>query len=223
MSDLPMLTHPSILLWVSASFYIVTILILWGAFSKVKNELMTAYHAFLYGMAFFHIFLGLGLYLNNPFFINLGVFAALTGSAFTTKFPLSSFSPNISKAGFYSTLFVAWLITIYMLLFPQQLDIMLKVVLGYMILVAGGSGLYTMYVGFKASESSVKVKCVGGGLGIVTCCLLADLMVLFQGVTVLGEILMSIAPVIMLSSLLIGRRLQTDSDQLLPDQPAVSY
>lgn len=202
------LPAPVFLLWLSAAFYIITIVLLWKHASQEKSDLMTALNAFLYGMASFHIFLGIGFYLNNLFLIYLGSFAALTGSAFTLKFPLSTFQNFWRPVGFYIALTIAWSLIIWLLISTPPVSATISVVLLYMIVVTGFAGLYTIWVGIRAKENWVRVKCLGGGGGMVTCCLFADLLVLLEGVTVLGEILMSVAPLILLVSLWWGRRLQ---------------
>lgn len=198
------------LLWLSASFYLVVILILLRSLHQVKNELMQAFNAFLYGMAAFHVFLGAGLYFNNSALIHFGAFAALTGSAFTLKFPLSSLSTLWQYLGFYLALAVAWGIILWALLFSVPIDLILKIVLAYMIIITGGAGFYIIFVGIRSSDPAAKIKCLGGGLGMVACCFVADLLVFFRGVTMFGEFLMSVAPLIMLAGLFFGHRLQKD-------------
>lgn len=204
------------LLWLSASFYVLVILILFRPLKQIKNELILAFNAFLYGMAIFHIFLGAGIFLNNTVLIHFGIFAALTGSAFTLKFPLSSFNNLWQNIGFYTALAAAWVIVLWALLFSIPTDLILKITLAYMIIVTGGAGFYTIFVGIKSSDPAVKVKCIGGGLGMVTCCFFADLLVFFKGVTMFGEFLMSIAPLIVLAGLFFGRRLQKDNSSPVP-------
>lgn len=196
------------LLWVSAVFYTVTIIILWRPFNQDRSDLMLALNAFLYGMAFFHIFLGAGFLFHNDILIQLGAFIAFTGSAFTLKFPLSSLRSPIKEMGFYLVLAVAWSLVAWLLITDQPIAKIVSTVLLYMIIVTGFSGLYTIWIGFKAKDNGARVKCLGGGGGMVTCCLIADLLVLLNGVTLLGEILMSVAPVILLTSLFVGRKLQ---------------
>lgn len=200
------------LLWLSASFYISVIVILFKSLHQVKNELMLAFSAFLYGMAAFHIFLGVGLYLNNSALIHFGAFAALTGSAFTLKFPLSSLNTLRQYLGFYAALAIAWLIVLWSVLFSIPTDLLLKIVLAYMIIVTGGAGFYIIFVGIKSVDPVAKVKCLGGGLGMVTCCFVADLLVFFKGVTMFGEFLMSAAPLIMLAGLFLGHRIQKEEE-----------
>lgn len=203
------------LLWLSASSYlIVTLLTIWP-FRQEKNDLTITFLAFLYGMLFFHIFLGLGLYLDNLIFIHLGSFAALTGSALTLKFPLSSVSLLNQKLFLYLALIVAWMTNIWML-FPHQNLPMLSVVVAYMVVVTGGSGLYTLLVGIDAKKVWIKVRCIVGGASLIICCTIADLIALIAGISIFGELLMSAAPVVLLAGLVISNHLQKKEEPLYP-------
>lgn len=206
------MSEPTILLFISASFYILTILILVFFFRQVRSELMTAFNAFLYSMAIFHVFMGVGMYTNNNALIHIGILSALIGSAFTFKFPLSSFSNKWKQVGFYSALLIAFVISLWSLVFAPPIDTALKLAFLYMITFTGGSGFYTVWVGLKSRELGVKIKCLGGGGGLISCCFAADLLAIFQGVTILGEFLMSIAPVIVLAGLFLGRHFQRESE-----------
>lgn len=208
-------------LWFSAFFYSAAMLFFLEPLLKEKNELMLSFFAFLAGMAFFHIFLGVGLYLNNMLFIHLGALAALTGAAFTLKFPLTSLSESKRKPVFYSALAIAWLIMVYLLIFPHEMKTMLWLVLGYMVIVSGGiAGFYIIWQGLKAKETWVKVKCIGGGGGLFICCFVADVLVLLVGVSVLGELFMALAPVILILAIYLGRYLQRASEGLKTTQPS---
>lgn len=204
-----------VLLWTSAFFYFITILFIWNPVKEEKSELKTAFLAFLFGMAFFHTFLGLGFYLNNLLIIHIGAFAALTGSAFTFKFPLSLLKEETwRQLGFYIALLAAWSILVWMIIFSHETQPMLTLILLYMIIVTGISGFSIIIKGMEAKENWMKVKCGGGGLGLIICCVFADLMVLLSGkVSLLGEVLMSVAPMFLLLSLLYGRYLQKKTTQ----------
>ncbi|MDO8592208.1 MAG: hypothetical protein Q7R92_00375 [bacterium] len=202
-------------LWFSAFFYIIAILFFLGPFRRERSsELMVAFFAFLAGMASFHILLGAGYYFNSLLLIHLGSFCALTGAAYTLKFPLTALRPNLRGPLFYSALIGGWLIIAWMLIFPHSTEVMLWLVFGYMILFSGGiAGLYIIWQGLKTKENWVRVKSIGGGVGIVTCCLAADLLVLIRGMSVLGELFMAIAPIILILSIYFGRYLKSRTPQ----------
>jgi len=201
-------------LWFSAFFYSIAVLFFWNPLKKEKTELMYAFFAFLFGMAVFHILLGFGFLWNSHFLIILGAFAALTGTAYTLKFPLTALRNHLArKILFYIALTIAWLIVAWLIIFPHMMETMFWLVFGYMILVSGGiSGFYIVWTGFKLKERWLKIKCIGGGSAIITCCFVADLMFLLMGMSVLGEIFMALAPMILISSIYLGRYLQRRSE-----------
>ena len=95
-------------------------------------------------------------------------------------------------------------------------EIMLWIALSYMIVVSGGiAGISIIWKGFQQKETWAKIKGIGGGAGIVVCCLAADLLILLRGVSVLGEVLMAIAPVILLVAIYFGKYLQKISEKTL--------
>lgn len=189
------------LLSTSSIFFIVTIILLKLFFSKQQDELLTTFWVFLSGMALFHVFLAIGYYLNNILFIHIGSFFAVTGSALTLRFPLSATNPIFRNLVFIAVLLTGWSIIGWMLITPHESLVMLSLVFGYMIVVTGIIvGLYTLLVGIDAKEKSTKIRCIGGSLGIISCCLIADLFVLMAEVSFIGEILMSASPLIILAS-----------------------
>lgn len=195
------------LLWLSAFFYIFVLVLTAKTFLRERNNLMTSFFAFLLGMAVFHILLGAGKQWNNLSLIHLGSLAAVTGAAFTLKLPLSFASGYLKKYGLYTALAIGWAIIIAMFFFAHSELVMISWVFGYMILVSGGiAGLYIFLVGLDAAERRTRILCMGGGLGLITCCFFADILVVLLGVTILGEILMSAAPLIILGSFILSDR-----------------
>lgn len=196
-------------LWFSALFYLIAILFFLEPFRREKNELMSAFFAFLAGMATFHLLLGAGFYLDNILLVHLGSLSALTGAAFTLKFPLSALEQHLRKPLFYLAMISGWLIIVWMLIFPHDLKLMLWIVLGYMIVFSGGvAGLYIVWEGIKTKDIGVKIKSIGGGVGIITCCLAADSLVLINSLSMVSELWMSIAPLVLILSIHLGRSFQ---------------
>ncbi|MDO8555318.1 MAG: hypothetical protein Q7R75_02020 [bacterium] len=204
-------------LWLSATFYTIASVLFLSHLRKEKNELMYAFFAFLVGMGVFHIFLGAGFYWNSHILIHIGMAAALIGSAFTLKFPFSALinpeKPSLMRlALFYLAITIAILTAIWLLIADHPDKIMLDLTFGYMIIATGSiAGTYVIWKGFKQEKTWAKVKSVGGGAGMVICCFIADVLVLTQGVSVAGEILMAIAPVVLISSFYLGGYLQKKS------------
>jgi hypothetical protein len=206
-------------LWFSALIYGIAIILILGPLRREKSELMYAFFAFLAGMAWLHLFIGAGTYWKQMLLSHIGFFGGLTGTVYTLKFPLLALSESKRKPLFYLALIVAWLIVVWMLIFPHKSPAMIWVGYLYMITTAGLiSGFYIVWQGIKAKESWVKVKTIGGGAGVITCCLAADVLVLYTLATgiklwiVSGHFFMWLAPVILILAIYLGRYLQRVSE-----------
>lgn len=201
-------------LWFSTLFYLVTILLFWPHWRTEKTDLMLSFLGFLAGMGWFHLFLGAGTYWNQPLLIYLSFLGALTGAAYTLKFPLTVFKESLRKPIFYLALLVAWLSVIWMPLFPPTPETMIWIVFLYMITISGSiAGFYIVWQGIKTTDLGMKIKGIGGGAGIITCCLAADVLVL--AVLSYGlilpfsvEIPMALAPLILIVAIYLGRFFQ---------------
>ncbi|MEK7192683.1 MAG: hypothetical protein AAB682_00925 [Patescibacteria group bacterium] len=201
------------LIFVSAFFYIFAVVLFWRQYHRSGDELLSAFLAFLSGMAVFHLVLGIGSYYKNESLILLGLLAALTGSTFTLKFSLSYFSKQWRSWFFYSTLAVVWTIFLVAILSGVAIPKILTATLWYMIFSTGFLvSFYVVARGFMSRDRSTKIKCVGGGIWMAVCFLAADATVLFAGISILGEALMSLAPVIIILSVYYGRRVERLAD-----------
>lgn len=208
-------------LWMSAIFFTITFLVFWKGYrgQGERDELTTAFTAFLLGMAIFHIILGAAELYKNEALILLAVLVAFIGSTYTLRFPLSTIKEPWRSWIFYSVFAGTLLYMIAAVIYSYPIDSVVKTVFWYMIIASGGvSGLYALKKGFEAKTQSVRIKCIGGGAGIITCCLVADLMVVFAGVTIIGEMLMSAAPVILLGSVIHGRRQEEKEQGLITNK-----
>lgn len=209
---------PVFWLWFSALVYLVSIGLFWSSFRRERSQLMNAFMGFLVGMAWLHLFIGAGLYWGQMFLSHIGFLGGLTGVAYTLKFPLSALSESKRKPLFYLGLTSAWLIVGWMLLFPHKPSTMIWVGYIYMITVAGLiSSIYIIWRGIKARNTWVKVKGIGGGIGIMSCCFLADILVLYVLVTgismgvVTGHFFMWLAPIVLIAFVFFGRILEKRS------------
>jgi len=181
---------------------------------------MYAFFAFLVGMAWLHIFIGAGIYLKQMLLSHIGFLGGLIGATYTLKFPLSALSEPKRKSLFYFSLILALLITLWMIIFPHKTSIMIWASYLYMITVVGLiSGFYIVWQGIKAKERWIKVKAIGGGMSLITCCLVADVLVLYtlaagiKLVVVSGHFFMWLAPIILIFSIYLGRYLQRISER----------
>jgi hypothetical protein len=121
--------------------------------------------------------------------------------------------PRYDKIAFYFVLLIGWALVAWMDIWPHLVTIklMLWLLFGYMILVAGIlPGLYLIWTGIKAKSKAAKVKGIGGGAGIISCCLVADLLVLFvfMSVAFWSEFFMALSPIILITAVLYGRHLE---------------
>lgn len=210
-------------LWQSALAFFIGMILLWKPFMEARTKLMSAFFIYLTGMALMHLFLGLTFYAasGNKLWLILAYLSAVSGSAFTTRFPFSSKFPKHEKALVSAILLLGWALVGYLAF--QPMDILsttgLNLVMAYMILFAGLiSSVYIMYSSYRQPEKSLRVKGVGGGVGMFLCCGVADLLVIFGGLAVtvdlivyklpVPELLMALSPVVIISSILYGRFLE---------------
>lgn len=207
------------LLWVSSFFFLISSVIILKPLFEKRDKLTTAFFVWLLGMGLLHLFLGLGILLNITPLLHLGVFFGLTGSAYLIRIPFSGLISRYEKTGFYLVLLAGWAIVVWMFLWPHvhTMELMLRLLFGYMILVAGIlPGPYLIWMGIKSRNKAAKIKAIGGGAGIISCCLVADLFVLFtyMGVAILPEFLMTMAPVILITAVLWGRKIEKQEETL---------
>lgn len=203
-----------VLVWLSAFLFLLGALIILKPLLEKKEKLITAFFIWLLGMGFFHFFLGFGILFNKVFLMNVGIFFAVTGSAYLLRIPFSGLMPRFEKAGLYSALLFGWLVSGLLFFRPNffPTNFNLKFVLIYMILTAGiWPGFYLVVMGFKSKDKAIKVKSVGGGIGIISCCLVADVLALlvYGGVAFLTEFFMALSPVILIGAVLYGRKIES--------------
>lgn len=201
------------LLWTSAFFFLAASIIILKPLFETRDKLSQAFFAWLLGMGLLHAFLGAGFLWSVTPLLHLGIFFGFTGSAYLFRIPLSGIIPRYERIGFYLVLLAGWIIVTWMTIWPHlhTIELMLWLLFGYMILVAGIlPGFYLIWMGIKAKDKATKVKGIGGGIGIISCCLVADLLVLFvfMGVAFWSEFFMALAPIILIIAVLYGRRLE---------------
>lgn len=202
-------------LWFSALVYIIAILLFLPSFRREKTELMIAFFAFLVGMAWLHIFVGAGVYWKVMLWSHLGFLGGLIGAAYTLKFPLTALAESARRPLFYLALLVVLAIIGWMLVFPHKPSTMIWVGYLYMITIVGIlAGGYMIWKSWQIKDIGLKVKGIGGGIGLLTCCFLADVLVLYTltaGVKlgiVTGHFFMWLAPIILIFVIYLGRYLR---------------
>ncbi|MDO8561699.1 MAG: hypothetical protein Q7S05_02630 [bacterium] len=200
------------LLLVSATFYFISSILILRPLFETKEQLIQSFFAWLFGMGLLHFFLAAGFFWDVNALLYIGMFGALTGSAYLLRIPLRGLWPRHETVVFYTVLLAGWFIIAWMLLASNySLELMLNIMFGYMILVGGIlPGPYLIWIGLKSENRAMKVKGIGGGIGVILCCLLADSLVLFvyMNVSFWTEFFMTIAPIVLISAVFYGRQLE---------------
>lgn len=207
------LPEPVFWLWLSgAVFIIMALVLLIGPYNKERNELMTAFLGFLIGMGLFHILGGASMLWGKISLMYLAAFAAVTGSAFVLKFPLTAIGEGARRTIFYIAMLAGWVMIISMILLNSTMDLVMRNAAIYMIIVSGAiSGFYMVAQGFRINDPSVKLKCIGGGCSIIFCCLLTHLIVILIGMTALAKLFMVLTPITLVLSVVMARRIARTS------------
>lgn len=191
----------NLLLMVSGVFYLLCAVSIFKTWRREKNELVGALFAFLSYQAISMFFMGLEMHTMNMLYSNIAALAIFVGSAYMMKFPLSKLSEKTRNVSFLVILVaLLGLFTWFMGTPEKQMDLM-HFVLWYDLvvngLVIGGS---IIVFGLKATESVSKRKALGGGTGVVSCCVIAT-GAMIGGAMLAGTIFSFLAPIIILSTL----------------------
>ena len=202
---------PEPVFWLTLSgliFLVMTLTLLFGPFRRERTDLMTAFLGFLAGMASFHLFGAAAMYWNEPILMYIGTLGAVTGSAFVLKFPLSAIiNSNTRTTLFYLTLLAGWALVAWMLLNSYPMDKVMALGAIFLVVVSGAiSGFYMLLQGFKINDPSSKIKCIGGGCSVVSCCFLAHIIVLTLGLTIFAKAFIVLAPIALVFSVFISRK-----------------
>jgi len=194
--------HLDVLLMVASGvFYILCAISIWKPFRQEKNELIGALFAFLVYQSFSMFFMGVEMQTMNMLYSNIAALSIFIGSVYMLKFPLSSLSEKTRKVSFMVILIaVLGLFGWFMQTPERQMDLM-HAVLWYDLVVNGVIVGGSMLVfGFKATEKLVRIKAIGGGSGVVACCIVTNIAML-SGALFTSTIFAFLAPVIILGSL----------------------
>lgn len=189
----------------SGVFYVLCALFVWNSYRKEKNELVGALLAFLVYQAMSMMLMGLGMSTMNMMYMNLASLAILIGSVYMLKFPFSSFSKGTRNAVFMISLIA---VLAAFLWFMQTVELQTKLehaILWYDLVVNGVVvGGFMIMLGLRTAERWLKVKALGGGTGVVACCVAAN-TAMIGGAFLTSSVFAFLAPVIILSSLVIAK------------------
>ena len=209
------------LMYGAALFYFVGIIVTWKSYRAEPNELMGAFMAFLFSMGLALFLMGSAEYLAQPMLGAAGTLAILIGSVIMLRFPLSLTRQPLQSFLFYVSMVVAIAFFVVMMATKTGQAYTMPMIMWFMIIVNGiVVSFFVIYAGVKSKEQWFKVKAVGGGAGIATCCL-ASHVALMVGAPLLSAAFQFAAPVIIVASIQLGKSLQVSS-QRPPINPATA-
>ncbi|MBI4128347.1 MAG: hypothetical protein HY459_04775 [Parcubacteria group bacterium] len=199
------------LLWLAALAYAIGVIFFLDSYRKERGELMIAFLAFVTSMAFANFFMGAGEYWQIPLFMQLGTLAIFVGSAFMLKFPLTALPPSLRRPLFWVSLILFLLFAAWLIVAPLGQRLAPQLSMWFMVVINGILvGGYLVWAGLKATERWKRMKAVGGGIGVATCCVASHGAAVF-GAVFLSAFLQVIAPFVMIGAILGGRYLQRRS------------
>jgi hypothetical protein len=194
--------HLDILLMIASGiFYIICAYFVWKTYKKEKNELVGALLAFLVYQAISMFFMGVEMQTMNMLYGNIAGAAVLIGTAYMLKFPFSGLSEKTRRVIFLVLLVAslglfAWFMQTEM----RQMQLM-HFVLWYDLIangiIVGGS---ILLFGLKSREAALRKKALGGGTGVLSCCIAANGFML-TGAMIMSSVFAFLAPILILFSL----------------------
>lgn len=194
------------LLFVSGVFYAVCAWFLWKKLREEKSELTSALFAFLSYQTINMVFMGLEIFTENMVYGRISALAILLGSTYMLKFPLSHFSSWARKVVFMLSLIVALGLFVWFIQTPETEKMLMKFVLWYDLIVNGILVGGTMIIfGLRAVERVYKMKAIGGGAGVISCCVIAGSAFL-SGAMLTGAVSSFFAPILILGTLFLKRK-----------------
>ncbi len=191
----------ALLMIVSGIFYLICALALIKPYREEKNELLGALLAFLVYQTISMIFMGMEMHTMKMIYSNIAGLAIFIGSAYMLKFPISSLPEKARKITFLAVLVITLAIFAWFMTTPErQMDLM-TFVLWYDIvingIIVGGS---IILFGIKASERKTKLKALGGGTGVLSCCVASNAAML-GGALFASAFFQFLAPLLILGTI----------------------
>lgn len=211
-----------LLMLVSGIFYLICALVLIKAIRREKNELLNALFAFLLYQAFAMFFMGMEMHTMNMVYGNIASLAVFVGSAYMLKFPLSKLSMQTRRILFLLILVAALAVFAWFMQTPERQMSLMHFVLWYDLvangIIVGGS---IIFFGIKAAERSAKRKALGGGSGVVSCCIAANSAML-GGAMLTSAVFQFLAPVLILLALKSRKTEPASTASASPAAPAAT-
>lgn len=199
---------PVFLMYAAAAFYFICAFVLWKPYRQERNELMGALLAFLTYQAFAMLFMGIAIQSGNMTYDILASFSVLVGSVFMLKFPYSMLTEKFRRILFYLTMILVLVIFGWFLLTPERQEKLMNFTIWYDVLVNGVLvGFFIFLFGIRTNERSVKVKALGGSVGVASCCVAGN-VAMIMGSLIVSSVFQFMAPVIIILSIITGRTLE---------------
>lgn len=194
------------LMIVSGIFYILCAIFVWKSYKKEKNELVGALLAFLVYQAISMFFMGLEMHTMQMVYSNIAALSVFIGSAYMLKFPFGSFSKGTRNIIFFSTLIIVLGIFIWFMQTEEREMSLMNFILWYDIIVNGLIvGGFMILLALRTTEKWLKIKAFGGGVGVVSCCVVSSSAML-TGAMITGSIFGFLAPIVILGSLFLAKK-----------------
>ncbi len=195
-----------LLMLVSGIFYLVCAFYVWKSLRREKNDLLSALFAFLVYQAISMFFMGVEMQTMNMAYGRVAALSILIGSAYMLKFPFSRFSSWTRRIVFMFSMIMALSIFAWFIQTPEKEMALMHFVLWYDIIVNGIVVGGTMILfGLRTTERVFKMKALGGGSGVVSCCVVANATML-SGAMLTSSAFQFLAPILILGSLLFVRK-----------------
>ena len=188
--------------------YLVCAAIVWGPMRKERNELIGALFAFLVYQALSMILMSVGVETMNMSLENLSALAIFIGSVYMLRFPFSYFGAAMRRILFSLSLIGVFVIFAWFISSPER-EMQLSHFITYYDIIVNGLvvGFFMFRAGIVAKNNWVRVKALGGGAGVASCCVVSNVASL-GGFFTLSSLFAFLAPVIIVFSLITGRRIQ---------------
>jgi hypothetical protein len=203
----------SFLMILAGVVYVCCAFFLWKPFREEKNELIGALFSFLIYQALSMFFMGIEMHTMNMLYGNIASLAVFIGSAYMLKFPLSKLSERTRKTSFTAILIGVLLLFIWFMRSEAGQMHLMNFTLWYDLVVngvlAGGS---ILLLGLMTSERWLKIKAIGGGSGVVTCCVISNATML-SGALLTSSVFAFLAPILILGSLSFVKRRQSSAQK----------
>ncbi len=199
------------LMMAAGVFYLLCAAYVWKPMRQEKNELIGALFAFLIYQAISMFFMGLEMHTMNMVYSNIAGLAVFIGSAYMLKFPLSSLSERTRKTVFRVVLMMVVALFIWFIKTKEREMQLMHFTLWYDLVVNGLIvGGFIIFKAIGIANRWQKIKALGGGSGVVTCCVIAN-GAMITGAMITSSIFGFLAPVIIISTLMYARKKQREA------------